>query len=77
MKVRGFVLISLLPLVAATILAQSQGPPTNKNVLTAEQARPVLAKTPEGDRGQVLVAYGKGPLSFETNQGQTGLEVRQ
>ena len=65
MNARGFVPISLLLLVAAAILMQASE--RTKTVPTAEQGATEL---------RVAEAYGKLPLSFEANRGQTDRRVK-
>ena len=77
MKAKAFILILLGLVLAAAILVQTRTPVTNHEALMSQQeARPVLAAVPEATTPRFEEAYGKLPLSFEANRGQTNAQVK-
>ena len=66
MRVRAFSFFSLLLLLAAALLAQTE----------SLMNQFVWAENREASKQQNLTAYGNLPLSFEANQGQTDPQVK-
>ncbi len=62
---------------AGPILAQTQEPLPHKGVLREEAAKPASETVSESLKKRVLQTYGRLPLSFEPNQGQTDASVKQ
>jgi Big-like domain-containing protein/beta-propeller repeat-containing protein len=76
---------SLALVLLAIYLSQAQGMKPNKTVSTTRQVNRgvednktagALAQVPSAARPEILGDYGKLPLSFETNQGQTDAQVK-
>jgi hypothetical protein len=65
-------LILCLSLIPAATSAQSRGPIMNDRV----SSKMVSAEMQAAARQRVIENYGRLPLSFEANQGQTGPDVR-
>ena len=72
-------------LLLAIYLSQAQGMKANKSVSTTGQMSGAVARykaagpllqAPTAARREILDAYGKLPLSFEANQGQTDTQVK-
>ena len=68
MKRKAFVLFFLCLLLVATMLVHVQNTLPKRDVLTKEVA--------EAPKQRIVETYGKLPLSFEANQGQTAPEVK-
>ena len=68
MKRKAFVLFSLCLFLVATILVQIPGTLPKRDVMTEEVA--------EATKQRVVETYGRLPLSFEANQGQTDSQVK-
>ncbi len=67
MRKRSFVLLSVCLVALSTLILQGN------TSLVAHQRR---APIPGASQAKLVEAYGKLPLSFEANQGQTGSEVK-
>ncbi len=71
------VLLTLIVVAALVALMQLDPVPVGSQKTVAEQpARHASVEIPEATKQQVVVAYGKLPLSFEPNQGQTDSRVK-
>src|ERR1035441_6768574 len=68
MRKRLFVLLSFCLVAVATTLLQIKSPLKNGHA-----GRPTISATANA---RIVEAYGRLPLSFEANQGQTDSEVR-
>ncbi len=70
-------LLTLIVVAALVALVQLDPVPVRPQKAVADQpARHASVEIPEATKQQVVVAYGKLPLSFETNQGQTDSRVK-
>src|SRR5713226_1538125 len=78
----GFFLLLLLigALLAPTGMPPARGPGGTWRIGQSKYAqagsRPALLEQPEGSRANIAAAYGKLPLSFEANRGQTDAHVQ-
>ena len=64
------------PFGPIAVQPQIQRPATDTAVATPSLIRQASAEIPEVNKQQVLETYGKLPLSFEANQGQTDSQVK-
>ncbi len=71
-KRNALVAFSLCPLVVATAFVFLHKPIVGKSVAGKEQG----AGAPQAANPQIVESYGKLPLSFEANQGQTDAQVK-
>src|SRR5713226_2564767 len=76
-----FLLLLLIAAMAAPIgTPPARGPGGTWHIGQSKYAqagsRPGLIEPPEGSRAKISAAYGKLPLSFEPNRGQTGAQVQ-
>ncbi len=76
MKTNTLILSLVFCLIPAEpILAQTQEPLPTKGVLAENADKPASATVSESLKKKVLQTYGRLPLSFEANHGQTDASV--
>ena len=76
MRLRTYSCIWASVSLLAAMIIQTGRPLTNANGVSAEAARGASTEAPEVRKPQVLTNYGKLPLSFEVNRGQTDQAVK-
>ena len=72
MKIAALVFFSLCPLVVAPALVSNHKTIIGRTAAGKDQA----ARAPLADNPRIVENYGKLPLSFEANQGQTDSRVK-
>jgi hypothetical protein len=72
MKRTALVVFSLCLLIVATALIAIPKPIIGKSIASRDQG----ARAPQAANPRIVESYGKLPLSFEANEGQTGSQVK-